>query len=133
VKLLFIFEKIVREIHHLFSRYRILKFIRINSSLIQSLLKSVRIFIKYIYKYIYKNLIDDEKVFENKKERGRVTVVAQFRNFSVSGNRLQLRLQAVVQVPEKKRGTSQIRKQQYVHMARRAGERHVLRSCPHQM
>jgi len=53
--------------------------------------------------------------------------------FRVSGYRLQLRLQAIVQVPEKKRGASQIRKQQYVHMARRAGERHVLRSRPHQM
>lgn len=124
MKLLFIFEKIVREVHHLFSRYRILKFIRINSSL--------TIIIKECPS-IYKNLIDDGKVFENKKGRGRVTVVAQFRNFSVSGNRLQLRLQAIVQVPEKKRSTSQIRKQQYVHMARRAGERHVLRSCPHQM
>lgn len=64
VKLLFIFEKIVREIHYLFSRYRILKFIRINSSL--------TIIIKECPS-IYKNLIDDGKVFENKKER--VTVV----------------------------------------------------------
>lgn len=79
----------------------------------------------FTIEYVQREVKGDDACYD------RDTISGQF--FRVSGYRLQLRLQAVVQVPEKKRGASQIRKQQHVHMAWRAGERHVLRSRPHQM